>query len=369
MNKFVSLILCAVFLAESVYGEPRATLDCAAELEAPQPEHETELPQDELAKAKSEFLSRMDRLKTEIFSRDLIGRTYTVEESIALVAGYLTREVATQFVGDWWSRLGYHKQLYRNIPFYKNGLKYQPRFFDFSIRRSRTAKILWSSRKVENEQELKQLVEATIDTFAESAFIPIRRHSVYLRSPDLFLKGNVKIMKEKLLLKIFALGEESAKPSPGVIRSMAGGFVDLLRTMLPFQFFIIRELNLNQNHVRAFRAGGHQTLYHYLRFHEGLPLSFRYAFVHWTNFKIAVILAFIATLAPTIIDARHHFVLLSSLETSSPDEYETAKALYEAMQSRPEKVMEEVREKVAKLKPEERRLLEEALETAKMHSN
>ena len=347
---------------EEESARPPKAMICEASLTAPTPEHLIGAQAEELGRSQKDFVLYVEAVRDKLAQSRQIGRFYTVEESVALVASFLEPEVGHKFIEDWWSRLGNIPIDYRDVPLRRGRLIYKPRFVDFRIRRSLNARLRWSNQVVQSAQDLEDLVEATINTFAESAFIPIRRYSVYLRSPNLFLRGNLLIMKEKLLYRMFALGPQSAGLAPGWPRAVPGGLFDLLRTTLPFQFYLIRELKLNQAHVQAFERGGAQALYDHLKWREGVTLAVRYWFVHWTNLKAVIVLSYLAALAPSVMEARQYFANLSTLQLSSTDQFERARRIYEAMRRPSDEAMAIVRREIQKLSPEERRAIEDILD-------
>jgi hypothetical protein len=317
----------------------------------------------ERAATPATFRAEVESLKPEIQNVQPFGRSYDFKQSLALVASYLPPEIGNKFLADAAERFYHSKVSYRDIGVAKGRLKYRSRFLDWSVQRSDNATIQWSNEVINNQEQLEELIEATIDIYSEASFIPIRHNSIYLRSPKTFMAHNIDVMKEKLILKMFVLGDrQDVDPDPGAIVNLYQRAKSIFAALLPIQFGPIRTLRLTQKHVDIFKTDGPQGLYRYLKYHEGLPLAVRYWFQHLTNLKAAVILTYASVVAPQALDTWQYFADQTSFDAVSTEQYARANTLYQAMQNPPDEVVKQIQAQIQNLSPDEQQVVLHSLQ-------
>jgi hypothetical protein len=310
---------------------------------------------------KAAFVQKIKNLKTQLAATSTFEKSYTLEESLALIYGYLEPEVAEKFLNDAWTRLGSLKIVVKPIDPAKARLSYRSRFLDFHVNRSENAKIVWSDAVVHSQAELEAMLEATIDMFSQAAFIPVRRHTIYMATPATFMSHNIEVMKENLLLKLFVLGEDAARPAPSVASTVWNGAKAVCKAVLPTQFSSIRNLRLNRAHLDAYEADGPQGLYRYIKHRQGVGMAIKYWFNHITNLKAAIVFAYAAALTPNAVETWQYFASQQSFETSTHEQYVVASRMYEAMHKPPAELLAAIDKQLAELSPEERALVNDAL--------
>lgn len=322
-----------------------------------------------ISKIDAEFSARVStKISDATSAEELIGRQLSIEEIFGFVGSKLPKEFQESFLAKLSERFSGLSIETTDRPIQEVGLKYRNRIVNYRVNRSRAATLRWSDRKVNSREELFELVDRTIDVWAETSFLPIRMSSIYRSSKQSFVEGNTEAIKDKILLKLFTLREEVKIPSSGPFRSAWNKTKSLLRSLLPLHFSEIRSAKLTEEHLRVYEESGPQGVYELIRRQHGLGLAVKYWFTHLANAKVALFSVYTAFMAPQMIYTYDFIVNEQSIQVTDLN-YGAAYRLLEVMRSPPDKLLLEVEGHLLTLPESDRKLIENFINDAKFEFN
>lgn len=287
----------------------------------------------------------------------LLGRKLKIEDILGFVGSRLPENLQNDFVSKASERFSGLSINRSDRPFHRIGIRYKNRLVNYSLNRSRATTIRWSDRVVESREELFELVDRTIDIWAETAFLPIRMSSIYRASRDSFQGNNIEAIKDKILLKLFTLRGEVEIPDHGPVRGIWNKTKSLFKAFLPLHYTEIRSAKLTEEHLRTYEEHGPQGLYELIRSQHGLGLAVKYWFTHLANTKVALFTVYTAFMAPQVMHTYDFIVSEQSIQVPSA-QYKTAYRLLEVMRSPPEQLLVEIEGHISTLPSGEKALVE-----------